>query len=260
MSKLIRAAVFRGFGAAVFRGFGAAVFLSVVLLFASCAVSQTLVIADDGSGTLTTHAEVTPLLRDYLASLAGLSGSPGPLKEGRVFDAEAIRRDFQSRPGIAVNSAATPTPASLDLELGFESLQDVVRGTDTLANAGAITIVDAGDRRTLRLHLDRATYGQIVSLFPPLRDPLFAQLGPQGTGQVTESDYLSMIRFSIGDDAPGQVKKSFFVLTVRPAGEILSQTGGALNGDEVVFRIPVLRILVLDKALDYSVTFRIPQS
>jgi hypothetical protein len=234
--------------------------LFAMLLLASCAVNQTLVIADDGSGTLATHAEVSPLLRDYLVSLADLSGNPGPLKEGRVFDAAAVRKDFQSRPGITVLSAATPTPASLDLVLGFESLQDVVRGTDTLANAGAIVVVDAADRRTLRLHLDRATYGQIVSLFPPLRDPLFAQLGPQGTGQVTESDYLSMIRFSIGDDAPGLVRKSFFTLTVQPAGEILSQSGGTLNGNEVVFRIPVLRILVLDKPLDYSVTFRLPAS
>jgi hypothetical protein len=261
----IGAAVPRGFiGAAVPRGFiGAGIAVSCLLgamFLSSCSVSQTLVISDDGSGTLATHAEVSLLLRDYLASLADISGTPGPLKEGRVFDAAAIRKDFQSRPGIVVQKAATPTPSSLDLELGFDSLQDVVRGQDALANAGAVVVVDAGDTRTLRLHLDRATYGQVVSLFPPLRDPLFAQLGPQGTGQVTDEDYLSMIRFSIGDDAPGLLKKSFITLTVQPAGEILSQSGGTLNGNSVVFRIPALRVLVLDRPLDYSVTFRIPQS
>jgi len=240
-------------------GIAAACLLGALVL-ASCAVNQTLVIADDGSGSLATHAEVSPLLRDYLASLADLSGNPGPLKEGRVFDAEAIRKDFQSRPGIVVQKAATPTPASLDLELGFDSLQDVVRIQDALANAGAFIIVDAGDRRTLLLHLDRATYGQLASLFPPLRDPLLSQLGPQGTGPVTEADYLSMIRFSIGDDAPRLLKKSFIILTVQPQGEIISQSGGTLNGNSVVFRIPVLRVVVLDRPLDYSVTFRIPQS
>lgn len=227
-----------------------------VLVLSSCAVNQTLVISADGSGTLATHAEVSPLLRDYVLGLADISG--GPAKEGRVFDAAATRKDFQSRPGIIVTRAETPTPSSLDLDLAFESLQDVVRGQDALANAGAVAVVDDGDRRTLRLHLDRATWGQVASLFPLLRDPVFAQLGPQGTGQVSEADYLSMIRFSIGEDAPGLLRKSFITLTVQPGGEILSQAGGTLNGNTVVFRIPVLRALVLDRPLDYSVTFRVP--
>jgi hypothetical protein len=238
----------------------AAACLIGALVLASCSVSQTLAISRDGSGTLATHAEVSPLLRNYLASLADISGNPGPLKEGRVFDAAAITRDFASRPGIVVQKAATPTPASLDLELGFVSLQDLARSQDAAANTGAVVVVDGGDRRTLRLHLDRATYGQIASLFPLLQDPVFAQLGPQGSGQVTDDDYLSMIRFSIGDDAPALLKKSFITLTVQPEGEILSQTGGTLNGGSVVFRIPVLRVLVLDRPLDYSVTFRIPES
>jgi hypothetical protein len=65
-----------------------------------------------------------------------------------------------------------------------------------------------------------------------------------------------MIRFSLGDDGPGLVKKSSIVITVRPEGDIVSQTGGTAAGDEVVFRIPLLRLLVLDTPLDFSLTFR----
>jgi hypothetical protein len=78
---------------------------------------------------------------------------------------------------------------------------------------------------------------------------------------VTDDDYFSMIQFSMGDAAPGLLKKSFITLTVQPRGEIISQSGGTISGGAVVFRIPVLRILVLDRALDYSVTWkRMPQS
>jgi hypothetical protein len=243
-----------------FRGIVAAGSLLGVLALSSCAVNQTLVISADGSGTLATHAEVSPILRDYVLSLAEMSGSPGPAQQGMVFDAAATRKDFQSRPGITVLKAETPTPSSLDLDLAFGSLRDVVRSQDALGNAGVAVVADDGDRRTLRLHLDRATWGQVASLFPPLRDPVFQQLGPQGTGQVTETDYLSMIKFSIGDDAPGLLRKSFITLMVQPEGQIISQAGGTLNGNAVVFRIPVLRALVLDRPLDYSVTFRIPPS
>jgi len=226
------------------------------LTLASCTVNQTIVIAEDGSGTFAMHAEVSSLLRDYLASLADLSGTAGPLKEGRVFDAAAIRKDFQSRPGIIVRKALTPTPSVLDIELGFDTLQDLLGGRDALKDAGILVLVEAGNRTTLKLHLDRATWGELSALFPPLRDPLVAQLGPQGSGQVTDDDYLAMIRFSMGDAAPGLLKKSFVTLTIRPHGEIISQSGGTMNGGAVVFRIPVLRILVLDRPLDYSVTFR----
>ncbi len=234
--------------------------LSAVLLGAlalsACSVSQTVVIAGDGSGTLVMHADVSTLLRDYLVSLAELSGNPSPLKEGRIFDAAAIGKDLQSRPGIVVRKVSTPTSSVLDLELGFDSVQHLLSGQDALTDTGALVFVDAGDRSTLRLHLDRATWGQLARTFPPLRDPIVAQLGPQGNGPVTDDDYLSMIRFSVGDAAPGLLKKSFITLTVQPPGEIISQTGGAISGGAVVFRIPLLRILVLDRALDYSVTFR----
>ena len=93
-----------------------------LLALSACSVNQTLVIAENDSGTFVMHAEVSTLLRDYLGSLSELSGSASPGKEGRVFDAAAIRKDFQSRPGIVVRTAATPTPTSLDLDLGFDSL------------------------------------------------------------------------------------------------------------------------------------------
>jgi len=230
--------------------------LAALPLLASCTVNQTLEVSRDGSGTLSTHAEVSPLLRDYLSSLAEVSGGAGPLKDGRVFDAPSIRKDFQARPGVEVLKAETPTASSLDLDLAFHSLQEAVQGQGALQAAGAVTVTERDGSTTLRLKLDRSTWSQLVALFPPLKDPVVQQLGPQGTGKVTESDYLEMIRFSMGDAAPGLLRKSFFTLTVRPEGEIVSQAGGTTGDGTVVFRIPVLRVLVLDRPLEYSVTYR----
>jgi hypothetical protein len=237
------------------RAFAAISCIVCALVLFSCSASQSLVIAADGSGTFSMHAEVSALLKDYLVSLAGISGTSGPLKDGRVFDAAAITKDLQSRPGIVVQKASAPASNVLDLELGFDSLQDLAGTREALKDAGAISIVDEQDRSTLRLHLDRTTWGQLARLFPPLRDPLIAQLGPQADGNVTDDDYLAMIRFSIGDAAPALLKKSFLTLTVQPEGQIISQSGGTVSDGIVTFRIPVLRVLVLDRPLDYSVTW-----
>ena len=84
-----------------------------------------------------------------------------------------------------------------------------------------------------------------------------ASMGPQVNDTISDAEYLDMIKFSLGDEAPGLLKKSFITLTIDPEGEIISQTGGTVSGSSVVFRIPLLRMLVLDKPLDYSVTFRV---
>src|SRR5208283_3627877 len=66
-----------------------------VLALAACSVNQTIDIGEKGSGTFVLHAEISTLLRDYLVSLADLSGNTSPLKEGRVFDAPTLRKSFQ---------------------------------------------------------------------------------------------------------------------------------------------------------------------
>jgi hypothetical protein len=81
-------------------------------------------------------------------------------------------------------------------------------------------------------------------------------MGPQVNDQISDPEYLEMIKFSLGDEAPGLVQKSFVTITIKPEGQILSQTGGTLSGGAVVFKIPLLRLLVLDKPLDYTVSFK----
>ncbi|MGA2974157.1 MAG: hypothetical protein ABSF77_02480 [Spirochaetia bacterium] len=227
-----------------------------LFIIVSCTMNQTIAIKNDGSGTLVMHAEVSKLLHDYIASLAEVSGKTDVMKGGKVFDAASIRKDFESRPGITVKKAVTPTPDSLDLELAFTSLQDVFARDAKLKSTGAFVYSESGGVKSVKLHLDRTNYTQLSSLFPLLNDPVFAELGPQVNDTITDDEYLEMIRFSIGDDGPGLLKKSFITLTIDPEGEIVSQSGGTISGGAVAFRIPLLRLLVLDKPLDYLVTFK----
>ncbi|MGA2477300.1 MAG: hypothetical protein ABSG63_00955 [Spirochaetia bacterium] len=231
-----------------------------VILFAllamSCSVNQTIMIKSDGSGTLAMRADVSKLLRDYIGSLSEVSGKPAPAAGANLFDAAAIRKDFETRKGLTVKKAVTPTPTSFDLELSYTSIRDIFASDATLKNAGVMTWSEEAGKKTLKLHLDRTNYTQLSALFPMLKDPAIAGLGPQVNDTITDAEYLDMIKFSLGDDGPGLLKKSFITLTIDPEGEIISQSGGTVNGGTVVFRIPLIRLLVLDKPLDYSVSFK----
>ena len=226
-----------------------------VVLCASCAMKQTIVINSDGSGTLAMHVEVTRVLHEYIAKLSEVSDKPVLGPGGRFFDAASIRKDFESRPGITVMRAETPSNDSMDLELAFDSIRDVFTQDESVKNTAALAYSESGGKKTIRLHLDRGNYPQLARTFPLLASPAFAAFGPQANDTTTDEDYLEMVRFSIGDDAPALLKKSSLTLILDPEGEIISQSGGDITGGAVVFRIPLLRLLILDRALDYSVTF-----
>ena len=218
-------------------------------------MKQTIVIKSDGSGTLAMHVEVARLLHEYVARLSEVSDKPVLGPGGTFFDAESMRKDFESRPGITVTKAVTPSNDAVDLELTFNSIQDVFSRDESLKNTAALAYSESGGKKTIRLHLDRGNYPQLARMFPLLASPAFAAFGPQPNDTTTDDEYMEMVRFSIGDDAPALLKKSSLTLTLAPEGQILSQSGGEITGGAVVFRIPLLRLLVLDKPLDYSVTF-----
>jgi hypothetical protein len=228
----------------------------LALAAVSCTVNQTISIKDDGSGTLAMRADVSKLLRDYIASLSEVSGKPAPAAGAPFFDTAQIKKDFAARPGLTVKKVATPTASSLEMELGYNSVTDVFASDEKLKGAGALVWKDEGEKKTLKLHLDRTNYTQLAGLFPLLKDPSIAGLGPQVNDTITDAEYLDMIKFSLGDEGPGLVKKSFITLTIAPEGQIISQSGGTLSGNTVVFRIPLIRLLVLDKPVDCTVTFK----
>jgi hypothetical protein len=229
---------------------------AALLLTASCSVKQTLLIKTDGSGSLAMRVEITKLLHEYIISLAEVAGQTEMVKTGKIFNPKDIQKGFESQPGVTVKRVETPKPDILEVDIFYSSIQEVFSKGDAAKSAGAISYGESGGKKTLKLHLDRATYKQLSVVFPLLADPMFAGLGPQANEKISDEEYLEMVRFSLGDEGPGLLKKSFIDLTIKPEGEIVSQTGGTLANGGVLFRIPLLRLLVLDKPLDYSVSFK----
>ncbi len=234
----------------------ARIFLSSLLISAAgCSVNQSLAINGDGSGAAGLRVEISKVLRDYFTGLAEVSGGKSAGKDAGIFDLNVVRKSLESRSGVTVKRVEAPSPDSLELDIAFRSLKDAFAAD--AAKGGPVASFSAdGKKKTLKLHLDKRNYAGLSALFPALADPVFAGMGPQPNESVTDDEYLQMIEFSLGEEGPPLLKKAFVTLTVRPEGEILSQSGGTIVNGSVVFRIPLIRILVLDRPLDYSVTFK----
>ena len=109
---------------------------------------------------------------------------------------------------------------------------------------------------TLRAHLDRKNFSQLLELAPFLKNPLFEGLGPQENDDATEAEYLELIDLALGRRRRRGTEGLGHRDHDPVKGQVVAQSGGTVVPGGVLFRIPLLRVLLLDKPLDYSLTFK----
>jgi hypothetical protein len=211
---------------------------AALALLAACSSKQTIEVKGDGSGTAAVRFEVKPLFVDYFTS----GDHP------RVFDPARVKAGIEKRPGFRVTRIATPTPESLEMELAFDDLR-------TLFAEGIISLTEKDGRTTVALRLDRKSARKLGALFSEVSNPAFREMSPREQRVRTEKEYLEAIEFAVGREGPPLVKSSALELTVMVDGQLVGQTGGRITGQTAVFSVPVLRLLMLEQPLDYSVTF-----
>ena len=227
--------------------------LALSALLAACSVSQRVALDPDGSGTAVVRIRLEKILLEYLQDLAEVSGT-APKDKGRLFDVEDIRKGFASREEVTLTRIDSPAPERLDMELAFRSIEKLFAAADKPQTV--LTLKKGVEGTSLRVHLDRKNFSQLLELAPFLKNPLFEGLGPQENDDATEAEYLELIDLALGAGGAATLKASYIETTVLVKGRVVAQTGGTAGPGGVVFRIPLLRVLLLDKPLDYSLTFK----
>lgn len=216
-------------------------------------MSQQVFLEPDGSGTVTVRIRMEKLFMDYLKDLAEVAGESA---NDKVFNVEEIKKGFAKRDDVQLKRIASPSPERLEMELSFKSVEKLFAGEKMLQEAGILSFARKNDNCTVKLHLDRKNFAQVMELLPALKNPLFEGLGPQENDTTTEEEYLQLIDLALGEGGSASLKASFIETKVTVKGKLISQTGGTPMAGGVVFRIPLTRVLLLDKPLDYSLSFK----
>ena len=227
--------------------------LAAFSVLAGCSVSQRVTLEPEGSGTAVVRIRMEKILMDYLKDLSEVSGAAAQDK-GRIFDVEEIRKGFASRQEVTLRRIQSPSPDRLEMELEFRSIEKLFAAPEKPQTI--LTLKQGPDGTTLRAHLDRKNFSQLLELAPFLKNPLFEGLGPQENDNTTEAEYLELIDLALGEGGSTALKASVIETTIAVKGKVVAQTGGSTVPGGVVFRIPLLRVLLLDKPLDYSLTFK----
>lgn len=236
-------------------------FSAVILLVAgnfltSCSVRENIYLNRDGSGTVSSRVEVKQILANYFSNLAEVTGNSKELSDGKLFDTEEIKAEIKKQPGVEVKSIKASGENILTTELEFRDISKVFKNEKGTAAVNVVSLKDDGGNKVFRFHLDKKNFKQLSTLIPILSNPIIESLGPQDGDSTTESEYLDMMSFALGENGPKAVKNSMVKVIVHIKGKVISQKGGKISGNVVTFSIPLIKLLLLNKPLDYSVTFK----
>ncbi len=229
--------------------------LSLLLIFSSCSVQQEITLNSEGGGTYRGDVHVSEVFSDYLAQLSSLSMEAS--EDFVLFETEKIKADIENDgSGVSVQEIYPKDENTLHLELTFNSIEKLVRSEEALS-AGIIRLEESSNgQKTVYIHLDRDNYKDLNTLFSEEQSLVMDTFGPEENEGLTEEEYLDMMSFALGEEGPELILSSTIETEITVEGTIIEQKGGVRKDNTVIFRIPLIRILLLDQPLDYSLTFR----
>ncbi len=248
MLNLIKAAAIR-------KGFCLFFVILIILIFTTCTIKQEVELEKDGSGRVDFYIEIERFFLDYLLDMAELTGELELNEQSTIFDIEKIRAALSKKPGVVVTRLVSPAPEVVEGSFTFRNIEEVFNNEALLTRARVIGFSQEAGVKSLKLHLDRGNFEHIYSLFPILANPVVESFGPLENEGTSEKEYLEMMEFALGEEGPEGIRNSFINLDIKVNGRLLCQSGGTINKGGVSFQIPLIRVLLLDKPLDYSITF-----
>lgn len=225
------------------------------LIFLSCAMKQEIFLEADGSGTASVEINMKNFVLATIEDLAEVSPDVDP---DEMLDPERVKESLEENPEIFNVRTSRPLKNRLNMDFDFGSVERLFSQTESeVQTSGLIKIEDMGSETKLTLTVNKETYRGFSHLIPNIDDPTMAALAPDPDMEISEDEYLDMIEFFFGDEGPSGVLGSTMNMIINVNGTVIEQVGGTkLAGNKVEFNIPLIRILLLDSNLVYSITYK----
>lgn len=224
------------------------------LLFSSCSIKNEITLASDGSGTATTNIKLENTLTEYLQSLAELTGNEESSES--MFDIEEIKKEMGKNKDIVLKKIESKNSSSLNMEISFDDIQKLIKESEKELSKKVISFNKLGKEKEIKIYMDIDNFKDIAPLFPIIDEPLFQTFGPLENQGITEEEYLEMMEYALGDGGAKLIKESIITTKINIKGSLISQRGGTISGNAVIFRTPLIRLLMLDEPIEYSIKFK----
>ncbi len=233
--------------------------ISLFIFLSSCAMKQEIFLKTDGSGSVNFEMKLAPYFTEVVSQLSDLVPSEGQERpgDGKFFNIPKLKEDFSKRHGVKLKKLESPVPEKLTGSFVFTDINTAVTDAGKTKNPGIFSFKTINGVSTLSVDISYETMESLLSENPSMNNPLMENFGPLANRDLSESDYLDMMEYMLGEESRQGIMDSFLDLVIKVHGKVISQSGGKKTGDKTVrFKIPLIKILVLKKPLHYSVEFK----
>lgn len=223
----------------------------LVILCSSCTVTENIVLSDSNSGSSVSDISVQQYFVDVLTDFSAFM----PEENEDIMDS-AIS-SFSSQLSASSNASSVRFVKTGEHDYsGFFDFSDFAALASELAGGNSQSIITQGSN-SISFHLDIDNYEELERIVPFLADPNIEVFLAKYNVGYSEQDYLDMIVFSLGEEAPDSLRSSLITINGRVPGRITRIEGATKTGNNTFsFSFPLIDFLLLSEPLDFSVTWR----
>lgn len=223
----------------------------IVILASSCTVTENIAISGNKTGSSVTDISVQQYFIDVLTDFSAF------MPEGNEDIMDSAISSFSSQLASSSNASAVRfVKTSEHGYTGYFDFSDFTALAAELAGGSSQSIISQ-TANSVSFHLDINNYEELEKIVPFLADPNIEVFLAKYNIGYSEQDYLDMIVFSLGEEAPESLTQSYITIQGTVPGTITSISGATRTGSSsFTFSFPLIDFLLLAEPIDFSVTWR----
>lgn len=198
--------------------------------------------------TSETDITIYPFFIDVLNDYASFAGPDVDIVKGAVDQITGMLTSSQSAENLNVTNTGEN---SYNIAFTYSSISDLLK-----ALGGGEQDILIEKEGSLSFYLDINNYGQLKKIIPILSDVNFEVYAAEYNQGMSESDYLEMIYYLLGSEAPDAVRESEISITITLPSEITaSKNVEILDSNTARYTFSLLSFLLLNEPLSFSLTW-----
>ncbi len=221
-------------------------------LLAGCSVTQQLSLKSaDGANVATSFVKADTFFADVAADFDSFSDSDEPeLSLDKLM--EELAESFSYGKGVGDLELIKTGEKSYMLFFTFQEIEKLMESLGSSQRQDILTL----QGNALHIRLSLGNYHELERIVPLLASDDFKPFGPRFNQGISEDEYLEMLAFMLGDDAPDAVRSSTISLQIETPQPITSTQGMQKDGPQrATLSFPLIDLLLLQKPIEASVSW-----
>lgn len=223
--------------------------LLAVLLLSSCTVTESFNMNNNKSGVNQTEINVEEFFIELMEDFASFT------PDGDYSIVDNAISDFAYQLGQTTVASRILFYTDGDNNhygtFNFSALDNLFR---ELSRTNQTIIRQTNNSISFNLSIDN--YYQLERIVPLLTDPNLEVYLPLYNQGMEKEDYIDMIWFTLGDEAPDAIERSKITIKITTPGDISSFTNGKkISSREFEYTFELIDFLLLSTPLSFSLTW-----